>query len=409
MRMLYTIGIWFYGLGVRVAALFNGKARLWVRGRKGVFADLKRAFAGRTHPVWVHCASLGEYEQAKPLIEKIKREQPDTQVLVTFFSPSGYTQAVKNPVADHNFYLPLDLPCNARRFLDIVRPQVAIFVKYEFWYNFMRQLHNRVIPYYYVCAIFRERQPFFKPYGRWFARQLRQASHFFVQTEKSRELLENIGIKQVTVCGDTRFDRVKDIAAQEQPLDFMESFANGKKVIVAGSTWKPDEQILAQLLRHFPEYKIVVAPHEISRTSEVKQTFAAYKTALYSSKEEGELADCQVFIVDTIGILNRLYQYGHVSYVGGAFKTGLHNILEAAVYGKPVFFGPHYDRFNEAVQLVASKGAFPVNSADEMRTIMTEFDRNPDYYTQTCGICQKYVAQNLGAADIIYEKINFDN
>lgn len=409
MRGLYTIGIWFYGLGIRVAALFNEKARLWVRGRKGLFAELERTFAGKSDPVWIHCASLGEYEQAKPLVEKIKQEQPDTQILVTFFSPSGYTQAVKKPLADYNFYLPLDLPDNAKKFLDIVQPASAIFVKYEFWYNFMQQLHQKAIPFYYISAIFRENQHFFKPSGRWFAKQLQQASHFFVQTEKSKELLDGIGIKQVTVCGDTRFDRVKAIAAQVQPFDFMATFRQDKKVIVAGSTWGPDEQLLAQLLQHFPDYKLVVAPHEINRTPEVKQTFAAYKTAQYSSKEENDLANCQVLIIDTIGILSRLYQYSTVSYIGGAFKTGLHNILEAAVYGKPLFFGPHYDHFNEAVNLVAQKGAFSVNSTEEMKDIMTKFEQNPEYYAQTCTICQEYVAQNSGAVNIIYENIKIKN
>ena len=406
MRGLYTIGIWFFGLGIRIAAFFNGKARQWVRGRKGVFAELERAFPGKTHPVWVHCASLGEYEQAKPLIEMIKQEQPETKILATFFSPSGYEQAIKKPLADYNCYLPLDLPRNARTFIDMVQPQTAVFVKYEFWFNYMHRLHQKAIPFYYISAIFRENQHFFKPYGRWFAKQLRQATHFFVQTEKSKELLESIGIKQVIVCGDTRFDRVKAIAAQVQPFDFMETFRQDKKVIVAGSTWGPDEQLLAQLLQDFPEYKLVVAPHEITRTPEVKQTFAAYKTALYSSKEESDLADAQVFIIDTIGILNRLYQYSTVSYIGGAFKTGLHNILEAAVYGKPIFFGPHYDHFNEAIQLVALKGAFSVDSVDEMKETMAKFENNPEYYTQTCDICQQFVAQNAGAAEMIYKTIN---
>lgn len=408
MQIIYTIGIWFYGLCVWVASLFNEKARLWVHGRKGLFTELERAFAVKSSPVWIHCASLGEYEQAKPLIEKIKQEQPETKILTTFFSPSGYTQGIKDKLSDEVFYLPLDLPRNARRFLDIVQPKTAVFVKYEYWYNFMQQLHHKSIPFYYISAIFRENQHFFKPVGSWFAKQLRQATHFFVQTEKSKILLESIDIKQVTVCGDTRFDRVKAIAAKVEPFDFMETFRQNRKVIVAGSTWGPDEQLLAQLLLHFPEYKLVVAPHEINRTTEVKETFAAYKTALYSSKEKNDLAESQVFVIDTIGILNRLYQYSTVSYVGGAFKTGLHNILEAAVYGKPIFFGPHYDHFNEAVDLVSLKGAFSIHSPEEMREIMTKFEQNPDYYAQTCDICQQYVAHNLGAVNIIYEKINFD-
>ena len=405
MRLLYTIGIWFFGIGIRMAALFNEKARLWVRGRKDLFSKLEQTFAGKQSPVWVHCASLGEYEQAKPLIEKIKQEQPETKILTTFFSPSGYAQAIKKPLADYNFYLPLDLPRNARKFLDIVQPTAAIFVKYEFWCNFMRQLHKNGIPFYYISAIFRENQHFFKPFGRWFAKQLQQATHFFVQTEKSKELLESVGIKQVTVCGDTRFDRVSTIAAKVQPYPFMETFRQNKKVIVAGSTWGPDEELLAQLLQAFPEYKLVVAPHEITRKEEVKNTFSAYRTTLYSSMKEEQLTDSQVLVVDTIGILSRLYQYSTLSYIGGAFKTGLHNILEAAVYGKPIFFGPHYDHFNEAVNLVEQKGAFSISSAEEMKEIMTKFEQNPEYYTQTCDICQHYVAQNAGAADLIYNQI----
>lgn len=405
MRGLYTIGIWFYGLGIRIASLFNEKAKQWVRGRKGIFAELEKAFDGKSHPVWVHCASLGEYEQAKPLIEKIKQEQPEIKILTTFFSPSGYVQAVKKPLADYNFYLPLDLPCNVRKFIDIVQPKAAIFVKYEFWFNYMRQLSQKTIPFYYISAIFRENQHFFKSSGRWFAKQLRQATHFFVQTEKSKKLLESIDIKQVTVCGDTRFDRVKAIAEKVEPFPFMETFCQNKKIIIAGSSWGPDEHLLAQLLQHFPDYKLVVAPHEISRTPEVKETFAAYKTALYTYMNEEELADTQVLIIDTIGILSRLYQYSTVSYIGGAFKTGLHNILEAAVYGKPLFFGPHYDHFNEAVNLVALKGAFSVNSTAEMQAIMEKFEQNPDYYAQTCEICQQFVADNSGAADTIYKQI----
>lgn len=405
MRVFYTIGIWFYGLGIRIAALFNAKAKQWVRGRKGLFAELESTFAGKPAPVWVHCASLGEYEQAKPLIEKIKAEQPDTLIVTTFFSPSGYTQAVKKKLSDYVFYLPLDLPRNARRFLDIVKPSTAVFVKYEFWFNYMRELHNRNIPFYYISAIFRENQHFFKPCGRWSADQLRQATHFFVQTGKSKELLESIDIKNVTVCGDTRFDRVSAIAANVQPFPFMETFRNEHKIIVAGSTWGPDEQLLAQLLQHFPGYKLVVAPHEINRTPEVKEIFAAYKTTFYTTMDESQLADMQVLVIDTIGILSRLYQYSTVSYVGGAFKTGLHNTLEAAVYGRPLFFGPHYDHFNEAVQLVTLKGAFSVNSADEMIETMTKFENSPEFYTKTCQICQDYVTQNSGAVDVIYEKI----
>ena len=405
MQVLYTLGIWFYSLGIRIASLFNEKALQWVKGRLNIFNELEKVFATGERPVWIHCASLGEYEQAKPLIQKIKAEQPDTRILTTFFSPSGYTQGIKDNISDDVFYMPTDLPENAFRFLRIVKPKVAIFVKYEFWYNFMHQLHRNKIPFYYVSAIFRGSQHFFKWYGKWFVRRLKEASHLFVQTDSSKALLESVGIMQVTVCGDTRFDRVKAVAAQAQPFPFMESFRNGKKIIVAGSTWEPDEQLLAQLLQKFPEYKLVVAPHEIIRTPEVKRTFSAYKTAQYSTLNEAELPECNVLIIDTIGILSRLYQYSYVSFIGGAFKTGLHNILEAAVYGKPLFFGPHYDHFNEAVNLVALRGAFPVATVNAMADIMQRFEENPEYYTHVCSICENYVDQNSGACDKIYEQI----
>lgn len=405
MRLLYTIGIFFYRVAIAIAALFQKKAKLWQQGRKGEFARLSAAFAGQPRPVWVHSASLGEYEQARPLIERIKRERPDVKVLATFFSPSGYEVRKNDTLPDYVFYLPMDFPRNVRRFLDIVNPQAAVFVKYEYWYNYLIGLKNRGIPFYHICAIFRPTQYLFKPVGRWFAAQLRQSSGFFVQNEESARLLEGIGIRQCVVCGDTRFDRVHAIASQSYALDFVEEFRGGRKLIVAGSTWSPDEQLLATVLSRLQGYKMVVAPHELQRTEETLQFFNGFKVVKYSEMKDKNLAGYDVLVLDTIGLLSKVYKYSTLSYVGGAFKTGLHNILEAAVFGVPLFFGPEYRKFNEAVMLVERQGAFSIHTPEEMEGIIRRFEENPETYQQTCTICRRYVEENIGACDKIFNHI----
>lgn len=401
MLLLISAGIILYVVGIALAALFNKKARLWLSGRWHEFRKLKKTFNGTEHPIWVHSASLGEYEQARPIIERIKRDNPDAKVLATFFSPSGYEIRKNDTLPDYVFYLPSDILSFTRRFVRIVQPKMAVFIKYEFWFNYMNALSRKNIPFYFVSAIFRPSQYFFKPWGRWFACQLRKASGFFVQNEQSKQLLESIGIQNVEICGDTRFDRVNAIAQQDYSLPFIEEFKGESKLIVAGSSWGPDEQLLAQLLRKHQGYKLVVAPHEISRTEEVLKTFSGYKAIRYTEMENHNLADYDVLVVDTIGILSRIYKYSMVSYIGGAFKTGLHNILEAAVFGKPLFFGPHYDHFNEAVMLVQAKGAFSINGFEQMSEVLNQFEKNPDYYEDTCLICKQYVEANIGAVNKI--------
>lgn len=413
MRLFYTFLVLLYSLGVRIAAIFNEKAKKWVAGRKDVFQYLDRELSSENALVWVHSASLGEYEQAKPLVEKIKNNQPGVKILVTFFSPSGYEQAVKEKDKrfDYACYLPVDTMQNAKKFVNAVRPKAAIFVKYEFWFNYMNSLHSNGIPFYYISAIFRENQYFFKTYGRWFAKQLKLAEHFFVQNRQSCDLLKNIGIEHVTICGDTRFDRVKKVADEMLPIDVVDVFANGCKLIVAGSTWQPDETLLSDLLKGLDGYKLVVAPHEINRKNEVLDIFSQFRTVCYTSVDNEKLPDCEVLVIDTVGLLKHLYRYATVSYVGGAFKTGLHNTLEAAVYGKPLFFGPKYDRFVEAVSLVEMKGAFAVKNASEMKSIIDDFDMTPSLYGNTCRICEDYVKGNVGACDLIYNEIEniFEN
>jgi len=401
MLLLISAGIILYVVGIALAALFNRKARLWLTGRWHQFRKLKRTFNGTEHPIWVHSASLGEYEQARPIIERIKRDHPDVKVLATFFSPSGYEIRKNDTLPDYVFYLPSDILSFTRRFVRIVQPRMAIFIKYEFWFNYMDALSRNNIPFYFVSAIFRPNQYFFKPWGRWFAGQLKNASGFFVQNEQSKELLHTIGIQNVEVCGDTRFDRVYAIAQQEYSLPFVEQFKDDSRLIVAGSSWRPDEQLLAQLLCKIQGYKLVVAPHEVSRTEELLNTFSGYKTIRYTEIENHNLAEYEILVIDTIGILSKIYKYSTVSYIGGAFKTGLHNILEAAVFGKPLFFGPHYDHFNEAVMLVEAQGAFSITGYEQMLRVLQQFEQSPEYYDETCRICKHYVESNVGAVNKI--------
>lgn len=406
MRVLYSIAIFFYRIAIAVAACFQRKARLWQRGRLGEFAKLRQTFETPTHPVWFHCASLGEYEQAKPLIEKVKTENPESRVLVTFFSPSGYEVGKKDTLLNYVFYLPMDFRRNARRFVKIVQPEIAIFIKYEFWFNYMTELKMHQIPFYYVSAIFRPTQYFFRPFCSWFLEQLRNASCFFVQNEESKKLLADKHISQVEVCGDTRFDRVYAISQQPYCLQNIVDFKQDKKLIVAGSTWEPDETLLKQL---FPalqnNYKLLIAPHEISRKEEVLTLFKSFKTVTYTSCSVQSLTNADILVLDTVGMLSKVYKYSDLSYVGGAFRTGLHNILEPGVFGVPLFFGPHYRHFNEAVALVEAKGAFSVNSADKMLDIIQKFERDTTFYHSTCQIVHDYVLSNTGACDRIYATI----
>jgi len=404
MPFFYSLFVHCYAGLIKVASLFSKKAKLWCRGRKNVFPVLKEKCTGKGNVVWFHCASLGEFEQGKPLMEKIKQQDEKVTILVTFFSPSGFEIKKNTPVADIVAYLPMDTRKNAKNFIQIVKPQKVFFIKYEFWFNYMQELAKNQIPFYYVSAIFRENQYFFKRYGKWFLKQLKKCSFFFVQNEKSKELLQKHEIENAIVAGDTRFDRVYNIAHQSYTLDFIVSFKEEKKLLVAGSTWLPDEKLLSKL---FPQinrnYKLIIAPHCIDNNhiAQIKKCFDSFSVVCFSEKEAKTVTNYDVLIIDAIGILSKVYKYADISYLGGAFKTGLHNILEAAVFEKPVFFGPHYQKFNEAVELVKNGGAFSVKKASEMAEIMHRFDNNPPLYHATCNICKNFVAQNLGATEKI--------
>ena len=405
MRFIYSLFIALYSAGISIASLFYEKARIMRRGRKESFKVLSET-CEKKKVIWFHCASLGEYEQGKPLIQKLRAQYAGYTFLVTFFSPSGYEVKKNDKDIDIAAYLPADSPRNARRFIRTVQPVSAFFVKYEYWYNYMKVLSDNKISFYYLSAIFRPAQYFFKPYGRWFARQLRTCTHFFVQNETSAQLLRNIGIDQVTVTGDTRFDRVFAIAQQQTELPFAATFKGENKLLVAGSSWQPDEQVLAEVFPNIKShYKLLIAPHVIDKEhiSSIKNLFKEEKILCYSEMEGKNLAEYNVLIVDTIGLLSKLYRYADVAMIGGAFATGLHNTLEAAVFGIPLFFGPEYAKFQEAIELVRRGGAFSIHTAGEMTDRMAQFETNPDFYQKTCRICSDYVTENLGSCDKIIE------
>lgn len=410
MRFFYTLAVQCYRLGIFIASRWNGKAKKWIDGRNNILDTLEKSADDR-QPILFHCASLGEFEQGKPLMVRLKEENPTIKIWVTFFSPSGYEVRKNDPLSDVVTYLPLDTPYYARKFVEIVNPSHVFFIKYEYWYNLMEVLAENKIPFYYVSATFRPDQIFFRKTGGWFAKQLRKATYFFVQNEDSKRLLHQIGIDNVSVTGDTRFDRVHAIASQQIELDFVEEFKSDAKLIVAGSTWPPDEDVLARLLVVLRacslKYKIMIAPHLVDENhiENILRKFEDFNVIRYTDIEEKSLKDAEVFIVDQIGLLSRIFQYSDISYVGGGFETGLHNILEPAVYGMPLFFGPQYDKFNEATALVELGAAFPVTKQEELFEKIVDFEQNSDSYRQVCEIAKEYVRQNLGAVNRIIDKI----
>ena len=411
MRFFYTLFVYLYQLAIRLLSPFHTKAKMWKEGRKNLFSDLQKKCKDKQNIICFHCASLGEFEQAKPLIERIKTEYSNVTILLSFFSPSGYENKKNDPIADIITYLPADTPCQVKKFLKIVKPTAFFFIKYEFWYNLMQQLYLQKIPFFYVSAIFRPSQIFFKKSGKWFARQLQKSSFFFVQNEISKQLLFQIGINNVEISGDTRFDRVNAIAEQPFELQTINSFKDNKKLLIAGSSWRVDERILIDVFEHFKDtYKLIIAPHHIEKKNiqEILTLFNRYKTILYSEiDDKTDIENFQIVIIDTIGLLSKLYRYAAIAYVGGGFETGLHNILEAAVFGVPVFFGPQYQKFNEAIELTSRGGAFSIHNSMEMIEKIQEFEIHEDHYEHTCRISRQYIKENLGAVEKIVSTLAY--
>lgn len=425
LNLLYNIGIGCYGAAVSVASAFNNKARLFREGRKGLLERMAAEIDHSSPIIWFHCSSVGEFEQARPLIEWYRENRKEYRILLTFFSPSGYEMRKNYPLAHWIYYMPLDTASNARRFLDIVRPQKAIFIKYEFWYNFITELHSRNIQTYIVSAIFREEQVFFKPYGGLFRRMLKSFTALFVQDSRSMELLESIGVKgNVSICGDTRFDRVNQITAASREFPLIERFSRNSFTILAGSTWGPDEEILAATVKNFSKVKLVIAPHEIHKEhiEKICTMFKGYKVLKFSDfdkkftegydsrydeleKFSRELDEANVLIIDCLGILSSIYRYGKFAYIGGGFGVGIHNILEAATYGIPVVFGPNYHKFKEARDLISRGGASSVRGQEEFYAVLDKFVKSPSVVQERGKACLDYVRENLGATEKIVKEI----
>jgi 3-deoxy-D-manno-octulosonic-acid transferase len=406
MNLLYNIGIQLFGLLLRVASLKNQKASSWLKGRKGLLKAIKKEVLNVENIVWVHCASLGEFEQGRPLIEEIKRNYPEKKVLLTFYSPSGFEVQKNYKGADYIYYLPLDSYFNARRFVRYVNPETVFFIKYEYWFNYLSQLKKRNIPIYFVSAIFREKQLFFKWYGGWYRKMLKKATHFFVQSDLSAKLLDQIGISNYTIAGDTRFDRVIHIMENVKPLKIVESFINGDDVIVAGSSWKAEDALLNQYLRNKPKVKLILAPHEVSEENiERIMNMFGDKAILYSKVTNGIASEKQVLVIDCYGMLTSLYQYGKIAFIGGGFGVGLHNILEAATFGMPILFGPNFERFKEARELVAQNAAFSVNNIEEFNTVMNHLFNDSELIKRISEKSASYVAQNVGATQKVLDRV----
>lgn len=413
MDFIYDVAIRLYVLMLRLAALFKPKAWLWVKGRKNIFERIKKALddAGvdpYKQPVaWFHCASLGEFEQGRPVIEAYRQKYPGHKIFLTFFSPSGYEVRKAYLGADFIFYLPADISRQVRKFLALVNPRVAIFVKYEFWFNYLRHLRLAGIPTYVISANFRPEQHFFKWYGDWSRTALEHLTHLFVQNESSLELLSFIGINNVTVSGDTRFDRVVDIAAHAQRFPLAEDFAAGSHLIVAGSTWPADEELIFSLIQQpGSNFKLIIAPHETypARINAI-MTMAGNGAVRYSAATETNLSAANVLVIDSIGMLSTLYRYATIAYIGGGFGAGIHNILEAATFGKPVIFGPIYSKFAEARELLELDAAFSIKNEKELKSAVELLFSDSDAYAAAAQQAGDYVKARAGATRIIMRKL----
>jgi len=400
----YNIFLLFFRSGITIASLWNHKARLWLNGRKNVFEKLESEIGSfKSDIIWIHCSSLGEFEQGRPVIEKIKTEYPGYRLLLTFFSPSGYEIRKNYQGVDWVFYLPLDSKTNAGKFLDIVNPALVVFVKYEYWYYYLSLCKKRSIPLLMVSAIFRKSQPFFKWYGGLYRNMLKCFFHFFVQDEDSKILLQNLKIKNVTIAGDTRFDRVIDVRQSFKPLPEIDHFCGSSKIFVAGSTWPNDEKIISVLSSCFPELKIIIAPHEIHEEHLHSLNEIFPDAMLYSQLKNNysPSSNSHCLIIDNIGMLSKLYHYASITYIGGGFDKGIHNVLEAAVFGKPVIFGPGFEKFKEAKELIKSGGGFSIISKEELSSIVKKLLDENDFLLTSSSASKNYVFNNKGASDKI--------
>lgn len=404
MSFIYYIGILLYALGVRFAALSSPKARLWLKGRRDWKKQLD-ALKFDTPCVWVHCSSLGEFEQGRPVIEAIKKANPKTPVLLTFFSPSGYEIRKDYPLADAVMYLPLDTPSNARYFVRSLKPKAVVFVKYDFWFFFLKALRKERIPHFLVSGIFRPSQYFFKSYGAWFVKGLKGFSKLFVQNQESQDLLSGLGLTS-SLSGDTRFDRVVEVVSEAKPIPMIESFCEDAAFVgVMGSSWPQEEKMLSERLRVKTDENWIIVPHEVDQ-KHIEQIKGQFPEALcFSEARTAELTAARVLIIDQIGLLNRIYRYADLAVIGGGFGKGVHNTLEAAAYGVPVVFGPNYDRFQEIHDLIQKKAAFAFNEAQQFNRLIDQFRDDLDFRQKSGKEAKSYVQSKTGATAAVVEAI----
>lgn len=408
MPIFYSLAIRFYYVLLYLASFFNQKAKFWIQGRKNWESRFKPT--ANKKRAWLHFASLGEFEQGKPLLQAIRKQHPEKEIIITFFSPSGYEVRKNSNLGDYILYLPLDTPANAQRFLDIFTPELVIFNKYEYWFNFYRACADKGVPVYVSSAIFRPNQIFFKWYGAFNRRILGFVQHFFVQNEESAQLLASIGFNNATVCGDTRFDSVLDLAKSRKDFPLVEAFKAGSKLIVAGSTWPADEALIHNYAELLPkDWKIIFAPHEIDEEKITGlQKLLGEKALRYSATsmdQEMPLANYRYLVIDNIGMLSSLYSYGELAYIGGGFGVGIHNTLEAAAWGLPVVFGPNYQKFQEAKDLIAFGGGFSVKTQNELNQVFNVLVNDKEDRAKAGAIAKEYVAAHTGASAQIMAKI----
>ncbi len=409
MNILYDILIFIASIILKIAAWFNPKMKLFVNGRKETFDKLSK-LKKEDNVIWFHTASLGEFEQGRSIIEKVKFQHPNYKIVVTFFSPSGYEIQKNYNLADVVCYLPFDSKRNVKKFINIVHPNLAVFIKYEFWPNLLNELKRTHTNTILVSGMFRNKQPFFKFYGGWMRNKLNAFHYFFVQDENSKMLLKSVNFNNVVVSGDTRFDRVSEILQQDNSLDFISAFKDKKHTVVAGSTWKEDEKLLVNYINNkaLEDEKFIIAPHTINqkRISELRKSILK-KTILYSEKNDVNLKEYQVFIIDTVGILTKIYSYANVAYIGGGFKTGLHNILEPATFGIPVIFGgAEFQKFKEAIDLIQLKGCINIQNEEEVSSIFAKLKTDKIFRNKTGNINKKYIQENIGATRLVLQYIN---
>ena len=408
MYFLYDIGIGLAGIILYLLSFFNGKISLFIKGRQQTFPLLEQAIERKDRTLWFHCASLGEFEQGRPVIEQLTSRHPEHKVVLSFFSPSGYEVQKDYAFADVVVYLPLDSRRNARRFLELVHPDLAVFVKYEFWPNLLKEIRTREVQAVLISGIFRADQVFFRSYGAWMRKALDAFTHFFVQNEESQRLLNEIGIDQVTLSGDTRFDRVHAILKQDNTLDFLEKFISDRKVLVAGSTWPRDEELLKDFInrREQEDIAYIIAPHQMDRERMRRlQKELTKKSLRYTDGvPDGET---QVFLIDTIGLLTKIYSYADIAFVGGGFdKEGVHNVLEPAVFGTPIVIGPVYEKYQEAVDLVERGGCLVAHDQQEFNHLIDRLIMNKEFRKQVGKTCGNYILENTGSTQIIVDYLD---